>query len=345
MSNFFCNNKPKTYKFGRGFTLVELLVVIAIIAILIALLLPAVQMAREAARRTQCQNHLKQIGLAALNHESTHKFMPTGGWYWYWGGDPDAGFGETQPGSWVMSVLPYMEQGDLFELGADGDPAITATQRLHNRTRITTPIAEFNCPSRRAAKKYPSWALFGEPGSEPVNSNAVLDDLVAKTDYAGNSGSGPAGHWTDPGRSYRLDWEPVEANGVIYQRSETRLRDIRDGTTHTIMLGEKFIEPCRYETTGHGDHHGMYAPYWDTLRYASDAIDQIPMKDADLGNCAIMRDVNSCCTSRFGSAHPGGMNMVMCDGSVQLIRYSIDGTTYRQLGERNDETPLETKAF
>ena len=104
-----------------GFTLVELLVVIAIIGILIALLLPAVQAAREAARSLECRNHLRQLAMAALNHEQTHGHYPTGGWGYYWIGDPDRGFAEDQPGGWPFNLLPFLEQKDLYQLPADGD--------------------------------------------------------------------------------------------------------------------------------------------------------------------------------------------------------------------------------
>ena len=149
----------------------------------------------------------------------------------------------------------------------------------------------------------------------------------------------PAGSWTTPPRTACVDltWDKGgRGHGVATQRSETKLAEITDGTIYTFMLGEKFLEPSRYETTSHGDHHGMYILYWDTWRYAGDEANLTPLQDADLGTVGQMRDVNSCCTSRFGSAHPGGMHMSMCDGSVHTISYSIDTTIYRNLGDRDD---------
>ena len=101
----------------RGFTLVELLVVIAIIGILIALLLPAVQAAREAARRLQCKNNLKQQALGCMTHNDALGYLPSGGWDFLSLGDPDRGFGEQQPGGWMYSILPYIEHQSIYELG------------------------------------------------------------------------------------------------------------------------------------------------------------------------------------------------------------------------------------
>ncbi len=163
-----------------GFTLVELLVVITIIGILIALLLPAVQAAREAARRVQCSNHLKQISLACLNHEEIHGFLPTGGWPVLFAGEPTRGFDRRQPGGWLYNILPYMEQVALHDLGADGD-------RQKMCVCVSTPLATFHCPSRRPAIVYPfpSASTFCPYYNLPTPQPTVL----GRTDYTGAGGS------------------------------------------------------------------------------------------------------------------------------------------------------------
>ncbi|MGA2255954.1 MAG: DUF1559 domain-containing protein, partial [Thermoguttaceae bacterium] len=128
-----------------AFTLVELLVVIAIIGILIGLLLPAIQSAREAGRRLQCRNQLKQMGLAALNHVSTTGWFPTGGWGWVWVGDPNRGYDKGQPGGWAYNILPYIEFNYLHEMGSgkSGSP-----EQMAGALEMTkTPIPTFYCPS------------------------------------------------------------------------------------------------------------------------------------------------------------------------------------------------------
>ena len=159
--------------FRKGFTLIELLVVIAIIGILIGLLLPAVQAAREAARRIQCQNNLKQLALAWQIHENTVKSYPSGGWGYRWLGIPELGFGKKQPGGWTFSVLPFLEQRALYDLG--GNSASLLRQ-------ASTPLSVLHCPSRRGAELYPCVpaVVFREAGHAP---------FVSRSDYAANCGS------------------------------------------------------------------------------------------------------------------------------------------------------------
>ena len=165
-----------------AFTLVELLVVITIIGILIALLLPSVQMAREAARQLQCKNNLKQIALAWLQHEEGQKFLPVGGWGYCWAGQPNRGFDLRQPGGWNYNILPYLEQGPLHDLGIDEALGGTASRPAFLQ-RVQTPVATFICPTRRPVMAY---AFTG--GASSIVNVPADPGVVGRSDYAANSG-------------------------------------------------------------------------------------------------------------------------------------------------------------
>ena len=159
-----------------GFTLVELLVVIAIIGILVGLTLPAVQMAREAARRSSCANNLRQLAVAVLHHDEAHGWYPTGGSGADWIGDPDAGYGNKQPGGWIYNILSYIEEENLRQIGsgANGQAKREAMVKL-----LEAPIEILHCPSRRGPRLFP---YSGPSTLQNVDPPAK----VAKNDYAIN---------------------------------------------------------------------------------------------------------------------------------------------------------------
>ena len=315
---------------ARGFTLVELLVVIAIIAMLVALLLPAVQAAREAARRTQCLNNLRQLALGCINHHDTHNFMPSGGWGRHWVCDPDRGFGERQPGGWAYHVLPFIESGNIHSLGAGADDKL---KRTMNFQRITTPQPIFHCPSRREARLYPvdsfSWnrnPKFTDPLTE-----------VARTDYAANGGDGVTGlfgnGWSDgpatfeQGDSGSYNWPSLKLhNGITANRSEIGIAKIMDGTSKTYLLGEKYLNPDSY-TTGQdwGDNHNLYSG--DDMEIVRFARRDAPLSRDQPGLVMYFG---------FGSAHPSGCHMAMCDGSVRPLAYDLDQEVHRRFANRKD---------
>ena len=310
---------------ATGFTLVELLVVITIIGILIALLLPAVQAAREAARRIQCANHLKQIGLAALNHEQAHGFLPSCGWGWAWVGDPDRGFGDTQPGGWVYNILPFMEQEALHQLGAG---KTETEKRADAGTVCMTPISAFNCPSRRKAKPFACY-YYGKDTYHAVNADNVPG--LARSDYAANGGPvvhtfhGPSST-TDGDNPYWSGWPAWmrTERGVSFLRSEVTMGEVKDGASNTYFAGEKNLIPDHYETGADGaDNTSMYQGQdWDVQRWTADP----PYQDRP--GMTYWRS--------FGSAHAAGFQAVLCDGSVHMMSYSIDPNVHRRLGDRRD---------
>ncbi|MBN2295601.1 MAG: DUF1559 domain-containing protein, partial [Pirellulales bacterium] len=313
---------------------VELLVVIAIIGILIALLLPAVQAAREAARRAQCKNHLKQIGLAFQIHHDTHKFFPSSGWGVRWVGDADRGFGLNQPGGWIYNILPYIEQEAIHQMPGDGQPGvITAEQKAAAAEMGRTPIDTMNCPSRRASKVFP------DPKGYVWAFNQDKAGGAARSDYAACAGariSSPGGTGNGPQNMASVDnntfvWPDTDAilcNGISYQRSTVSIRDVTDGTSYTYAVGEKHLSPDSYASgTDNSDNECMYIGDDRDILCSTRPDDRDRPRQDTAGVSSYFF---------FGSAHPNSFNMTMCDGSVRSIDYEIDIHTHSYLGSRND---------
>jgi prepilin-type N-terminal cleavage/methylation domain-containing protein/prepilin-type processing-associated H-X9-DG protein len=326
----------------RGFTLVELLVVITIIGILIALLLPAVQAAREAARRAQCINNLKQLALGCTLHEEEIGYLPPNGWYAYSIGDPDLGVGGKQPGGWVYQILPYIEQGAIHDYGKGktGAAKTAAFNLLHQ-----TPLSVTICPSRRT----PMVLLLG------CVSSGCSDSKHTSCDYAASSGdtSYASGVLVWEG-SYPAD---PKCSGVIYHcrttgtaaqifRFKISLSQIPDGTSCTYMLGEKYMcSDLYYNGLDGGDDWSQFSGQQDdtarvTGYYTGNTFVPIrPLQDtpgfwAGGGN-----------SMYFGSVHANGYHAAFCDGSVTQISYSIDTETHRRLGNRHDGLAINGASY
>jgi prepilin-type N-terminal cleavage/methylation domain-containing protein/prepilin-type processing-associated H-X9-DG protein len=337
---------------ATGFTLVELLVVITIIGILIALLLPAVQAAREAARRTQCSNNLKQLSLGCLNHEQAQGFFPTGGWYWKWMGDPDRGFDKNQPGGFMFNLLPYIEQQELHDLAAGKGAYNSAAKKTALTTMVQTPLTTLYCPTRRAAVISPCPCTV-----YMYNINATAAIPVAYTDYAANHGTTEAVWWgasTDPSQvgTSSCPWPQAswtaaqQPTGICFITSMVTMAAIEDGTSNTFLVGEKYLNPNDYNTgKDDGDSGPAYAGFdWCFARWALRSSTGDPANPYTYP--APRQDTAGYADPRgFGSAHSGAFNMGLCDGSVRSISYGIDTYTYGWLCDRNDKRVIDSNKF
>jgi prepilin-type N-terminal cleavage/methylation domain-containing protein len=316
-----------------AFTLVELLVVIAIIGILMSMTLPAIQSARESGRRTQCQNNTRNLASAALQHMQAQGSLPSSGWGYAWVGDPDKGFGRRQPGGWVFSLLPYVEEGNLH--GASKGKTQADKSKLH-ALRIQIPLAILRCPTRNRPDTKPFTKkdyINISSGDQPAQ--------VATSDYAGNGGNqgfqnaspndvkGPAlSYLTGPDsavETFHASGTLMKHNGATFIRSEVKAAHILDGTSKSYLLGERYLHFTSYETSVGDDDQSWDSGYdWDVNRWSN----AIPLFDQGIGSTSS--------SANFGSAHLATFNMAFCDGTVRAIPYEIDPAVHSSLGARND---------
>jgi prepilin-type N-terminal cleavage/methylation domain-containing protein/prepilin-type processing-associated H-X9-DG protein len=347
---------PHTLRRATGaFTLIELLVVIAIIAILIGLLLPAVQKVREAAARAQCANNLKQMGLAVHNHHDTFKAFPSGGTVYLEEDNNTAtpsGLGSNTPASyqsqawgWGFQILPYIEQGNVWNLGVSNGPLAKATI-----------IPVYTCPSRRGDMVYRGW--FHSDYAANGGSNVRITGSGRRVEAAGQSDPNPSGvivlnvaadNYVNANPGFAATTPPLPI--PVTMQNTVRMLSITDGTSNTILIGEKFISPKYYQpgNTGSGypfqwgDLNGYTAGVgWDQVRYGF----WPPMQDNNFMYYDACYDPTLAsprnCTGApntvdmFGGPHPGGTQVVFCDGSVRMINYSISQLMMQYLTDKAD---------
>ena len=309
---------------SRGFTLIELLVVIAIIAILIALLLPAVQQAREAARRTQCKNNMKQIGLAMHNYHDVHNVLPSG----YIARVPGVqASNEMGLYGWGAMILPYIDQGPMYNLLQVGNvPLETALTNTAMLAALQTPLPAFRCPSDIGPSlnnfddsKYVPDSTGNNYYNRHVTSDGTNRIAIATSNYAAVAGSSDS---TTP------PVDPTVAtygacHGTFFQNSKINFKDITDGTSNTLMVGERAWKYGNL-TVGAANALGFSAATCATGGSWS-------VKSGQLAVIGIMYDgINWSSTNRqhqgrgFSSQHVGGAHFVMCDGSVRFISENVD---------------------
>ncbi len=308
-------------------SLVEVVVVTVIIGILTSTLLVGIQSARESARKSQCTNHLRQIGLAVQTYESSRQYYPTNGWGWRWIPDSRVHPRYGQAGGWIFQLLPYLEQLELHDLALVPNPASGVTG---NKVRLlVTPVPVFNCPSRTMSERVQQNRL---PGF--YLNLAMPPDKVASSDYAVNGGTYsifPQSHRTphgpDDSSDFSLDqflWPTAsQCNGAAFMQVRLRPAEFPRGLSNVLWAAERYIRsntPPEFDDGG--NDQSMYSGQCsDTVRFTG----QAPQSNQKSGDRAI-----------FGSSHATGVIGVLMDGSVREFAFDIDPAVFRAFGRRND---------
>ena len=303
----------------RGFTLIELLVVIAIIAILIALLLPAVQQAREAARRSQCKNNLKQIGLALQNYHDVHLAFPPGGYISKW--------------SFKTGLLPYLDMSAAYNsVNFEDNIRNTggATDGSYSCLTVNL-VAKANDPNQNdpVSTEKPVFYCPSDPkgGAVPYVSNTATLGVHRLGSYLGVGGDGNpspgsiASQYPPSHPSYDPATIPSPRNGMLYFDSHTRMRDVTDGTSNTMIVGERGISAANPGDYGWDICAGYEGDGW--LRVGAGFSQGDPFN-----NPGWIHDVH------FWSFHAGGGHFLFTDGSVHFLSYNIDFGLYKALATR-----------
>jgi len=304
----------------RGFTLIELLVVIAIIAILIALLLPAVQQAREAARRTQCKNNLKQIGLALHNYHDTHSVFPCGV---FAGLDYSATGGRGMRGSgWFHQILPYIDQAGVYNGLA---PMMSSGPPVGNDNEI------YRAPQELRRMRHPAFMCPSDPNSGSIIGPAHADGFQGNYVMCMGSTTLP---------TYGAHTTPL--NGLFFFQSATRIRDCTDGTSNTMMGSEGLSRGSGLEYGGAGQY---WNGYWGGPLFSAAQNPNTPVADR-IHTCRTTTYPHAPCVTVGGtgttpgvyarSMHEGGVHVLMGDGATRFVSENIALVTWQGLATRSN---------